>query len=141
MAARFVEIPRWLYENDLPDAQLQAIYVEEAEKKLRELAARRRALVKQLAAAQAVEAEARAFLADARAALARYAAAAANREPQHPPGSPPEHVFGRGGPPPLVRGRVVFVETTSASPATRATVQEVGPPETATPRRALPWPR
>jgi hypothetical protein len=125
-SGRFVEIPRWLYENDLPDAQLQAIYVEEAEKKLRELAARRRALVQQLAVAQEVEAEARQFLADARAALARYEAQApaplaADRPASHQP--------------PLLRGRVVVVETTSASPATRATVREV------VPARRLPPPR
>jgi hypothetical protein len=58
-------IPRWLYENDLPDGELQEVYVREARKKLAELEAERRELDGQI---EVVEA----FLADAEAALARY---------------------------------------------------------------------
>ena len=61
----YTTIPRWLYENDLPDDQLQAVYVREARKKVAELLAERADLDRQLA-------EATAFLAQAERALARY---------------------------------------------------------------------
>ena len=58
-------IPPWLYQNDLPDDQLQAVYVREARKKVAQLLAERADLDRQLA-------EATAFLAQAERALARY---------------------------------------------------------------------
>jgi hypothetical protein len=58
-------VPRWLYENDLPDEQLQRIYVEGARRKLEALEAERAALDEQIA-------NTKAFLAEARDALARY---------------------------------------------------------------------
>jgi multidrug resistance efflux pump len=58
-------IPRWLYETDAPDDQLQALYVTAARKKVAELEAERDELEAQLA-------QARAFLADAERALRRY---------------------------------------------------------------------
>jgi multidrug resistance efflux pump len=58
-------IPRWLYENDLPDEQLQEFYVKAAHKKLNQLLQEREALDAQIT-------EAEAFLARAREALARY---------------------------------------------------------------------
>lgn len=61
----YTTIPRWLYENDLPDDQLQAVYVREARKKVAQLRAERADLDRQLA-------EATDFLAQAERALARY---------------------------------------------------------------------
>jgi multidrug resistance efflux pump len=58
-------IPRWLYETDAPDDQLQALYVKAARKKLAELEAERAALDAQIA-------QATAFLADAERALRQY---------------------------------------------------------------------
>jgi hypothetical protein len=62
-------IPPWLYQNDLPDEQLQEVYVRAARKKLAELRAAHWEL-----GVQVVETEA--FLAEAERALARY---------RHPP--------------------------------------------------------
>ena len=61
----YTTIPRWLYENDLPDDQLQAVYVQAARKKVAQLLAERADLDRQLA-------EATAFLAAAERALAGY---------------------------------------------------------------------
>jgi len=61
----YTTIPRWLYENDLPDDQLQAVYVKAARAKVAQLRAERADLDRQLA-------EATAFLAQAEGALARY---------------------------------------------------------------------
>lgn len=58
-------IPRWLYETNAPDDQLQAVYVDAARKKVAELEAERDELEAQLA-------QAKAFLADAEGALRRY---------------------------------------------------------------------
>jgi multidrug resistance efflux pump len=58
-------IPRWLYEADAPDDQLQALYVKAARKKVADLEAERDELDAQLA-------QARAFLSDAERALRRY---------------------------------------------------------------------
>jgi len=58
-------VPKWLYENDLPDDQLQRLYVQGARRKLAELEAERTELEGQIA-------EAKAFLARATEALVRY---------------------------------------------------------------------
>lgn len=58
-------IPRWLYETDAPDDQLQAVYVAAARKQVAELEAERDEREAQLA-------QARAFLADAERALRQY---------------------------------------------------------------------
>lgn len=58
-------IPRWLYETDAPDDQLQALYVKAARRKVADLEAERAELDAQIA-------EAKAFLADAERALRRY---------------------------------------------------------------------
>ena len=58
-------IPRWLYQNDLPDDQLQAVYVKAARRKVAELAADRDTPAAQLA-------EAKAFLAAAERRLRIY---------------------------------------------------------------------
>jgi multidrug resistance efflux pump len=58
-------VPRWLYENDLPDEHLQEFYVKAAHKKLNQLLQERAALDAQIT-------EAEAFLARATDALARY---------------------------------------------------------------------
>jgi len=58
-------IPPWLYENDLPDDQLQRLYVQGARRKLAELEAERADLDARIA-------EAKAFLARATEALAHY---------------------------------------------------------------------
>jgi hypothetical protein len=89
-------IPPWLYQNDLPDDELQAVYVAEAQRKHREYVARRKALEGELAAARAAEARAAAFLADATAALERYRR-----------GSPPLTPRGSRRPLPRVRVREV----------------------------------
>jgi hypothetical protein len=65
-------IPRALYENDLSDLDLQELYVREAEKKWRELAARREALERELEHARFAEVQAAAFVTEARAALEKY---------------------------------------------------------------------
>lgn len=95
-------IPPWLYQNDLPDARLQELYVQQAEERLTACVEDRCALERQVAALRArkrgglsaeawsaladelgeryewlkesfrVEARAKAFLDDARRALARY---------------------------------------------------------------------
>jgi chromosome segregation ATPase len=69
-------IPRWLYENDLPDAELQAVYVQQAEQKWRECVEARRDAEADLVEARTVEARAKQFLEEARAALRKYQAAA-----------------------------------------------------------------
>ena len=58
-------IPPWLYQNDLPDDQLQAVYVKAARAKVAQLRAERADVDRQLA-------EATAFLAEAERALAGY---------------------------------------------------------------------
>lgn len=58
-------IPPWLYQNDLPDDQLQEVYVRAARKKLAELLEERRVLDEQIGQAQA-------FLAQATEAMAGY---------------------------------------------------------------------
>lgn len=60
-------IPPWLYQNDLPDDELQRVYVVAAERKLAALLAEHPPDREAIGAAQA-------FLAQARAALARYEA-------------------------------------------------------------------
>ena len=65
-------IPPWLYRNDLPDDQLQAVYVREAERKWRELRARREALEHELEEAARAEQRAAAFLHEAKERLAAY---------------------------------------------------------------------
>ena len=75
----WIPIPPWLYQNDLPDHELQAVYVREAEKKVRQVVARRQALQAQLAEAMETEARAVVFLAEARERLAAYRGAAAAR--------------------------------------------------------------
>ena len=65
-------VPPWLYQNDLPDDQLQAIYVAHAEQKWRELRECREALEDELAQARQAERRAAAFLAAAKERLAAY---------------------------------------------------------------------
>ena len=65
-------VPPWLYQNDLPDDQLQEVYVREAEKKLRDLGEECMELERQLAAARAAQAKAAVFVAQAKRALAGY---------------------------------------------------------------------
>ena len=65
-------IPPWLYQNELPDEELQEVYVREAERKWRALRDGRAAIEADLADAVAAEARAYAFLQEAKAALARY---------------------------------------------------------------------
>jgi hypothetical protein len=57
-------IPRWLYENDLPDGELQAFYVTAARRKVAQLEAEGAPTEQVLAA--------KAFLAQAERALRRY---------------------------------------------------------------------
>jgi hypothetical protein len=73
----WTNIPRWLYESDLSDEELQELYVKGVHKKLAELLEERRELDEQIA-------QARALLADAGAALARYRAAPAGRRRRGP---------------------------------------------------------
>ena len=65
-------VPPWLYQNDLPDDQLQAVYVAHAEQKWRELRERREALEDELEQARQAERRAAAFLAEAKERLAAY---------------------------------------------------------------------
>jgi hypothetical protein len=58
-------IPRWLYENDLPDDRLQELYVKAAVRKLAEVEADPESTAEQLTRAYV-------FLAQATQALARY---------------------------------------------------------------------
>jgi hypothetical protein len=97
-------IPPWLYQNTLPDDELQAVYVAQAQRKHREFVARRKALEAELADARAAEARAAAFLAEATAARERYRR-----------GSPPLTLIG------------------SRRPLPRARVREVAPPRRALP--------
>ena len=67
-------VPRWLYENDLPDDELQEVYVKAARLKVHQLRT-------ELAAAEA-------FLAEAEASLRHYQAAAeaqGRKKPQRLP--------------------------------------------------------
>ena len=65
-------VPPWLYQNDLPDDQLQAVYVAHAEQKCRELRERRLALEAELREAVNAERRAAGFLAEAKERLAVY---------------------------------------------------------------------
>lgn len=68
-------IPPWLYENDLPDGELQEWYVKAARLKVAELRARRDQRAPMSRGWRDVDfmlRQAEAFLADAEAALARY---------------------------------------------------------------------
>ena len=65
-------VPPWLYQNDLPDDQLQAVYVAHAEQKWRELRERREALEDEVEQARQAERRAAAFLAEAKERLAAY---------------------------------------------------------------------
>lgn len=65
-------IPPWLYQNDLPDEQLQEVYVREARKKVRELEDRLRALTEERQEVEEALWAAWAFLSQAEEALARY---------------------------------------------------------------------
>ena len=69
-------IPPWLYQNNLPDDQLQEVYVREAKKKWEELRRRRTELEAELLEVAEAEQRARLFLADAIEAMQRYRAAA-----------------------------------------------------------------
>jgi len=62
-------VPPWLYQNDLPDDELQALYVEGARRKLAQLREERRALADQLTELEGQIAQAAAFLAQAQRAL------------------------------------------------------------------------
>lgn len=70
--ADWAVIPKWLYQNDLPDDELQALYVQQAEKKYRECVEARKALEQDLVLARCQEAAARDFLMEAREALKKY---------------------------------------------------------------------
>lgn len=65
-------VPRWLYENDLPDDELQAAYAREARKKAEEIAAQLRRLDEErLVVASQLEAQL-AFVAEAEERLRFY---------------------------------------------------------------------
>jgi hypothetical protein len=69
-------VPKWLYQNDLPAARLQAVYVEQAERKWRECAALRDALeveIRDLRALKRGELTATAWATRARELGDRYA--------------------------------------------------------------------
>lgn len=70
-------LPPWLYQNTLGDAELQAVYVAEARKKVAALRQERRALAAELARVTAALESAEDFLAEAEAALGRYRGAGA----------------------------------------------------------------
>jgi hypothetical protein len=65
-------IPRWLYENDLPDDRLQEVYVTAARQKADDLARRLRELDDERLVVAAALSEALALVADAAEALGRY---------------------------------------------------------------------
>ena len=68
-------IPRWLYQNDLPDDELQQVYVKAARLKvvqLREARDRERPCSREWRRLDGVLADAEAFLEEAEGALARY---------------------------------------------------------------------
>jgi hypothetical protein len=65
-------IPPWLYQNDLPDDELQHVYVRAVQAKAAELRRRVRALERELAEERQALANAEEFLAGAEAALRRY---------------------------------------------------------------------
>ena len=65
-------IPRWLYENDLPDERLQELYVTAAHVKWVELLEERRELDEPDAELDAQIAQAKAFFIEAAENLARY---------------------------------------------------------------------
>ena len=67
---------RWIAESDLPDDELQAVYVREAEKHWRKANRERLALEGELAAAREAEGRAAAFLAEAQERLRYYQARA-----------------------------------------------------------------
>jgi multidrug resistance efflux pump len=70
----WVTIPKWLYTNNLPDEELQRVYVIEAKKKVAALRREKRELEAELARVTAALGPAEEFLADADAALQRYRA-------------------------------------------------------------------
>jgi chromosome segregation ATPase len=74
-AGGWTTVPRWLYTNDLPDAELQEVYVTEARKKVAQLRREKRELDAELARVAAALEPAEEFLAEAEAALKRYRAA------------------------------------------------------------------
>jgi hypothetical protein len=71
-------IPRWLYENDLPDDELQRVYVEGARRKLAELREERKVLEAEGVSPYELQAldgqigRQAGFLAEAEWALGRY---------------------------------------------------------------------
>ena len=69
---RWTTIPPWVYQNTLPDDQLQEVYVREAKKKWEELRRRRTELEAELLEVAEAEQRARLFLADAIEALQSY---------------------------------------------------------------------
>jgi hypothetical protein len=104
------ELPRWLYESDLPDEELQAQYVREAAAAVQRLEAERRKLAAELGHAKQRLAQAKAFLAEAQDALARYRAGA-RAGTSTGSGRVP---LGRVHTPPLLRAQVVEVHQPSA---------------------------
>jgi hypothetical protein len=85
---RWTTVPRWLYENDLPDEELQRMYVTEAEKKLRQIVAHRKALQAELAGVLAAEARAAQFVAEAWESLRHYQAQGQGPSPAGRPRRP-----------------------------------------------------
>ena len=69
---QWTTIPPWLYQNTLPDDQLQEVYVREAKKQWEELRRRRTDLEAELLEVTEAEQRARLFLADAIEAMQRY---------------------------------------------------------------------
>lgn len=65
-------IPPWLYQNDLPDGELQEVYVREARRKVRVLEDELRALDAERRDVEEALRAARGFLSEAEEALARY---------------------------------------------------------------------
>lgn len=78
---RWTTIPPWLYQNTLPDAELQAVYVAEARKKVADLRQRRLDAEDALAELEGALADAEDFLAHAEAALRGYQAQAQSAGP------------------------------------------------------------
>ena len=72
---RWTTIPPWLYQNDLPDAELQGVYVKAARLKVlqpREARDRERPSSREWRRLDGLLAQAEAFAEDAAAALSRY---------------------------------------------------------------------
>jgi hypothetical protein len=82
-------IPRWLYENDLPDDELQEVYVKAARLKvvqLREARDRERPRSREWRRLDGVLANAETFAEEAEAALAHYRGSAGEQGRERPPG-------------------------------------------------------